>query len=315
MSKVTVPSVCRRHERTRYMQDLMRNQFYKQRSDFELSAIERDKTQVMPEGVSVQTDIPYMNDGDKAHRMDVYRPEGSEDTTLPVVINIHGGGLLIGSKEFNRFFCAKLSRLGYLVFSIEYRLVPDCMVFDQFSDVCNAFKYINAHLGEYNGDSNHIYGVADSGGAYLLTYTAAMAKNRELAKAAHVKPQKFSFRAIGLISGMFYTNRFDKIGLFLPAYLYGKNYKKQHFAKYVNPENPDIVTSLPPCFLITSQNDNLRKYTLDFEKALARHNMPHEFFCFPRDKRLTHAFSVFRPDYEESEDTIMAMHNYFEKYK
>lgn len=180
----------------RYMQDLMRNQFYKQRSDFELSAIERDKTQVMPEGVSVQTDIPYMNDGDKAHRMDVYRPEGSESTTLPVVINIHGGGLLIGSKEFNRFFCAKLSRLGYLVFSIEYRLVPDCMVFDQFSDVCNAFKYINAHLGEYNGDSNHIYGVADSGGAYLLTYTAAMAKNRELAKAAHVKPQKFSFRAI-----------------------------------------------------------------------------------------------------------------------
>ena len=118
----------------------MRNQFYKQRSDFELSAIERDKTQVMPEGVSVQTDIPYMNDGDKAHRMDVYRPEGSEDTTLPVVINIHGGGLLIGSKEFNRFFCAKLSRLGYLVFSIDYRLVPDCMVFDQFSDVCNAFK-------------------------------------------------------------------------------------------------------------------------------------------------------------------------------
>ena len=142
-----------------------------------------------------------------------------------------------------------------------------------------------------------------------------MAKNRELAKAAHVKPQKFSFRAIGLISGMFYTNRFDRIGLFLPAYLYGKNYKKQHFAKYVNPENPDIVTSLPPCFLITSRNDNLRKYTLDFEKALARHNMPHEFFCFPRDKRLTHAFSVFRPDYEESEDTITAMHNYFEKYK
>ena len=135
------------------MQDVMRNQFYKQRSDFELSAIERDKTQVMPEGVSVQTDIPYMNDGDKAHRMDVYRPEWSEDTTLPVVINIHGGGLLIGSKEFNRFFCAKLSRLGYLVFSIEYRLVPDCMVFDQFSDVCNAFKYINAHLVEYNGDS------------------------------------------------------------------------------------------------------------------------------------------------------------------
>lgn len=293
----------------------MRKQFYKQRSDFEVSAAERDKTQVMPERIKVEKDIPYMNDGDKAHLMDVYRPEGSENTVLPVVINIHGGGLLIGNKEFNRFFCAKLSRLGYLVFSIEYRLVPDCMVYDQFSDVCNAFRYIQAHLNDYNGDAEHIYGVADSGGAYLLTYTAAMYKNHALAKAAHVKPHNISFRALGLISGMFYTNRFDKIGLFLPAYLYGKNYKKQHFAKYVNPENPDIVTALPPCFLVTSQNDNLKKYTLDFEKALTRRNVPHEYFCFPKDKRLTHAFSVFRPDYEESMDTITAMHNYFEKCK
>lgn len=81
------------------MQDIMRKQFYKQRSDFELSAIERDKTQVMPEGVNIQTDIPYMDDGDKAHRMDIYRPEGSEGIMLPVVINIHGGGLLIGQSQ------------------------------------------------------------------------------------------------------------------------------------------------------------------------------------------------------------------------
>ena len=58
------------------MQDLMRNQFYKQRSDFELSAIERDKTQVMPEGVSVQTDIPYMNDGDRLTEWTYTAPRG-----------------------------------------------------------------------------------------------------------------------------------------------------------------------------------------------------------------------------------------------
>lgn len=297
------------------MKDIMRQQFYKQRFAFELDAAERDKTQTMPDGIAIEHNVPYMDDGCEAHLMDIYRPEGSQDTKLPVVINIHGGGLIIGSKEFNRFFCAKLSKLGYLVFSIEYRLIPDCMVYDQFSDVCNAFRYIQAHLNDYNGDAEHIYGVADSGGAYLLTYTAAMYKNHALAKTAHVKPHNVSFQALGLISGMFYTNRFDKIGLFLPAYLYGKNYKKQHFAKYVNPENPDIVTALPPCFLVTSQNDNLKKYTLDFEKALTRRNVPHEYFCFPKDKRLTHAFSVFRPDYEESMDTIKAMHNYFEKCK
>ena len=293
----------------------MRKQFYKQRSVFELDAAERDKTQVMPSGVAVEHDVPYMDDGIDAHRMDIYRPEGSENEVLPVIINIHGGGLIIGNKEFNRYFCAKLSALGYLVFSIEYRLIPDCMVFDQFSDVCNAFNYIRAHLDEYNGDADHIYGVADSGGAYLLTYTAAMNKCHTLAKAAHVKPHNISFRALGLISGMFYTTRFDKIGMFLPAYLYGKNYKKQSFAKYVNPENPELVTSLPPCYLVTSRYDNLRKYTLDFVEALGRYGIVYELSEYMKGRHLTHAFSVFRPDFKESEETISDMHAFFESYK
>lgn len=297
------------------MQDVMRKQFYKQCLAFELDAAERDKTQSMPAGVTIEHNVPYMADGIEAHRMDIYRPDGSENTVLPVIINIHGGGLIIGNKEFNRFFCAKLCALGYLVFSIEYRLIPDCMVFDQFSDVCNAFNYIQAHLCEYNGDADHIYGVADSGGAYLLTYTAAMNKCHTLAKAAHVKPHNISFRALGLISGMFYTTRFDKIGMFLPAYLYGKNYKKQSFAKYVNPENPELVTSLPPCYLVTSRYDNLRKYTLDFVEALGRYGIVYELSEYMKGRHLTHAFSVFRPDFKESEETLSDMHAFFESYK
>ncbi len=297
------------------MQDVMRKQFYKQRLAFELDAAERDRTQSMPAGVTIEHNVPYMADGIEAHRMDIYRPDGSENTVLPVIINIHGGGLIIGNKEFNRFFCAKLCALGYLVFSIEYRLIPDCMVFDQFSDVCNAFNYIQAHLCEYNGDADHIYGVADSGGAYLLTYTAAMNKCHTLAKAAHVKPHNISFRALGLISGMFYTTRFDKIGMFLPAYLYGKNYKKQSFAKYVNPENPELVTSLPPCYLVTSRYDNLRKYTLDFVEALGRYGIVYELSEYMKGRHLTHAFSVFRPDFKESEETLSDMHAFFESYK
>lgn len=297
------------------MQDVMRKQFYKQRFAFELDAAERDRTQSMPAGVTIEHNVPYMDDGIEAHRMDIYRPDGSENTVLPVIINIHGGGLIIGNKEFNRFFCAKLCALGYLVFSIEYRLIPDCMVFDQFSDVCNAFNYIQAHLCEYNGDADHIYGVADSGGAYLLIYTAAMNKCHTLAKAAHVKPHNISFRALGLISGMFYTTRFDKIGMFLPAYLYGKNYKKQSFAKYVNPENPELVTSLPPCYLVTSRYDNLRKYTLDFVEALGRYGIVYELSEYMKGRHLTHAFSVFRPDFKESEETLSDMHAFFESYK
>ena len=297
------------------MSDFIKNIFYKQREDFKETSHKRHEEMTFPDDVCEYTNIPYANDGCDAHRLDVFRPKDRNNEVLPVIINVHGGGLIIGDKEFNRYFCANLCKNGFVVFSIEYRLIPDCMIFDQFYDVVLAMNCIKELLEKYNGDIHHVYAAGDSGGACLLAYSLAIQNNHAMADAANITPSDLEIKAAGFISGMFYTNRFDRIGLFLPAYLYGKNYKKQHFAKYVNPENPDIVTSLPPCFLITSQNDNLRKYTLDFEKALARHNMPHEFFCFPRDKRLTHAFSVFRPDYEESEDTIMAMHNYFEKYK
>lgn len=117
------------------MSNFMTKNFYKQREDFEKSAAVRGKKFSFPDGVVESRDIPYIADGQKEHLMDVYRPQGKENETLPVIINIHGGGLLIGNKEFNRYFCARLCLLGYVVFSVEYRLVPDCSVYDQFSDV------------------------------------------------------------------------------------------------------------------------------------------------------------------------------------
>ena len=49
--------------------------------------------------------------------------------------------------------------------------------------------------------------------------------------------------SLGLISDMFYTRRFDQIGLFLPKTLYGRNYKKTPFLPFTNPEHPEITTN------------------------------------------------------------------------
>lgn len=180
------------------------------------------------------------------------------------------------------------------------------------ADLHLALDYIKEHLAEYGGDLSQVYACGDSGGACLLTYGAAMQKNKTLAKAAGITPSNLPIRALGLISGMFYTNRFDEIGIFLPRYLYGKRYKKSSYAPYISPEHKDIVESLPPSLLITSENDNLQKYTLDFEKALARHQMPHKLINFPTDPRLTHAFSVFYPDLPESKEVIHELIHFFE---
>lgn len=225
------------------MSQFMKKIFYKQRADFEKDALQREQGYSLPEDVIEHKNIFYSNDKKKEHRLDVYCPAAESTSPLPVIINVHGGGLLLGSKEFNRPFCAKLCQAGYLVFSIEYRLIPDCLFYDQCQDLSSAFDFIETLLPQYHGDSSRIYAAGDSGGACLLLYACAMQNAPKLAKAANVKPSKISLQALGFISGMFYTNKKDKIGLFLPRYLYGKNYKKTAFAPYINPENPEILAA------------------------------------------------------------------------
>lgn len=293
---------------------MMEKIFYKQRADFERSSAARDKELTFPEDVCETKDIRYSEDACDAHRMDIFRPKGREQEILPVIVNIHGGGLVLGNKEYNRFYCARLSEQGFLVYSLEYRLVPDCTIFDQLSDLSLAMEAVRERLSRDQGDVEHVYAVADSGGACLLTYFAAMQNNRELADAAQITPSKLPLRALGLISGMFYTTCFDQIGLFLPKYLYGRNYKQGAFAPYVNPEHPAVVGSLPPCYLVTSKKDHLQRYTLRFKQALADNQVPYRLQNFCKNPQLTHAFSVFFPFLKESDESIQSMVDFLRKY-
>ena len=292
----------------------MEKQFLKQRSDFEKSCVEREKKYHFPQGVIFEADIAYAKDKNKAHRLDRYRPKGKETQILPVIINVHGGGLLLGNKEFNKYFCALLSKKGFLVYSMEYRLIPDCTFFDQLRDIFLAMDFVKEHAAADGGDLSHVYLVGDSGGACLATYANAIQNSKKIAKAAGVKPSGLKVHALGLISGMFYTAKFDKIGLFLPKYLYGKQYRKTPFGTYVNPENPELLYALAPAWLVTSHNDHLRNYTIRFEKALTAAKKEHEIVDFPKNKKLTHAFSVFEPFLPESHAVIDMLTEYLRKF-
>lgn len=74
--------------------------------------------------------------------------------------------------------------------------------------------FVKEHAAADGGDLSHVYLVGDSGGACLATYANAIQNSKKIAKAAGIKPSELKVHALGLISGMFYTTKFDKIGLF-----------------------------------------------------------------------------------------------------
>ena len=193
---------------------------------------------------------------------------------VSVIVNIHGGGLIMGNKEFNRHFCLSLCTHGFLVFSIEYRLCPETTVFGQLQDIAEAMNYIDKMIPKFKGKPGIVHMVGDSAGAFLALYTDAIQRNPMLARTAGVRPSYLEIQSMALISGMFYTTRKDSIGLFLPKALYGDGYKKHPFYPFLDPSVPAVGLSLPPCMLITSKKDKLYGYTKDLAAALKRCGTP-----------------------------------------
>lgn len=142
-----------------------------------------DVREIPSDGIKEYRDIPYNNRSGKELLMDIYEPVVEVGTELPVIINIHGGGLIDGNKNLSEGFCRQFAKRGYLVCSLEYRLIPAVRVYEQFDDVCAGMDCIGRKLIEFDVDFTRIYLVAESAGAYLATYVAAMKKSKALQDA------------------------------------------------------------------------------------------------------------------------------------
>ena len=273
-----------------------------------------DVKEVSSEGLREYRDVPYNNRSGKELFMDIFEPIVEKGTDLPVIVNIHGGGLIGGSKNLSVGFCRQLAKRGYLVFSLEYRLIPAIRVYEQFDDVCAGMDCIGRKLVDFDVDFTRIYMVAESAGAYLATYVAAMKKSEALQTAIGYKPTNMVFKAMGLISGMFYTTRKDMLGYFLSRSIYGKDARSIAMAEYTNPEHPEIIYNIPPCYLITSKADMLERYTLDFAGELGNKGIEHYLRHMGSDPKLLHAFPVLNASLPESERVIDEIVNWFEKH-
>ena len=270
--------------------------------------------EISTEGLREYRDISYNNRSGKELLMDIFEPIVEKGTELPVIVNIHGGGLIGGSKNISAGFCRQLAKRGYLVFSLEYRLIPAVRVYEQFDDVCAGMDCIGRKLVEFDVDFTRIYMVAESAGAYLATYVAAMKRSEALQKAIGYKPTNMVFRAMGLVSGMFYTTRKDMLGRFLSRSIYGKDARSIAMAEYTNPEHPEIIYNIPPCYLITSKADMLERYTLDFAGELGNKGVKHYLRHMGSDPKLLHAFPVLDPSLPESERVIDEIIDWFKKH-
>lgn len=108
-------------------------------------------------------DLPYGNE--RRHRLDIYRPRGSNGP-LPVVQFIYGGSWDSGAKADYVFAGRALAALGYVAVIADYRVRPEAEYPTFLADNALAFEWIAGHIAEFGGDSRRVGLVGHSAGAY-----------------------------------------------------------------------------------------------------------------------------------------------------
>jgi acetyl esterase/lipase len=137
---------------------------------------------VLVAGCSAWAEIPDVAYDDRygaATTMDFYLPEDSAPAH-PTVMFIHGGGWTGGDKDHAFDIGPRLARSGYVVASINYRLVPAGVFPNNATDCICALAFLRAHAGEYMIDPDRIAVVGYSAGAHLAGLVGLASDHPEL---------------------------------------------------------------------------------------------------------------------------------------
>lgn len=116
-----------------------------------------------------------MRDGHEI-RIRLYRPEGGEP--LPIILNYHGGGYVVGNLQLTDYYCRQLAmRVGAVVISVDYRLAPEFKFPTAVHDAYDSLCWAAANASSFGGDASRIGVTGDSAGGNLSAGISLMARD------------------------------------------------------------------------------------------------------------------------------------------
>lgn len=257
------------------------------RREFGESDFQRDKNLTTPQDIQRYDNIFYGKDGMQV--LDVYRPKNSRKK-LPVILNVHGGGWVYGTKETYQFYAMDLAQKDFVVVNFTYRLAPEHKFPAFLEDINSVVKWIVKNSDIYGFDLENFFATGDSAGAHILSlYTAALS-NAELQSKFKIDfIQDFNFKALVLNCGKY---SFKKEA-YKDRELLSELLETPDDEQLLNLiETVDFITpDFPPSFLMTCQGDFLKEQTVFLVKELTKQNVPFEFHFYRDEKaQLWHCF-------------------------
>ena len=131
---------------------------------------------------SYDGDVAYLNYEGKDYALSIWLPKNTEEKSSPILLWIHGGGWISGSRHDSAAHCRFFSEHGYLVASVEYPLsTGETHLYDiQQGAVAKAVQWLKHHAASFGGDIGRLYLGGSSAGGNLAVAVAARINKGEL---------------------------------------------------------------------------------------------------------------------------------------
>lgn len=147
----------------------------------------------VPDGVKADRDLDYAGGGNRQQMLDLYTPEDAVGP-LPLVVWIHGGGWRSGSKA--NCPALPLTKRGYAVASLNYRLTDEAHFPAQIEDCRAAIRWLKAHAKKYKIDPDRIGVWGASAGGHLAALLGTSANASGWDGVGGHKDQSASVKAV-----------------------------------------------------------------------------------------------------------------------
>lgn len=253
----------------------------------------------------------YKTVDDTKIEADVYR--AADTAVRPVVVWLHGGALIVGSRGAVPHRLVELCRReGFVLVSFDYRLAPEVKLPAIIEDVQDAFRWLRARGPElFHADPDRVVVTGGSAGGYLTLMTGFRIKPRPQALVAYwgygdvdgdwyTKPSAHyrkqgpligkdeAFRAVGgrVMTGTESDTQKTRGRFYLYLRQNGlwtkevTGFDPSRDARKLDPYCPvrKVSAEYPPTLLIhgTEDTDVPYEQSVAMAKELARHKVPHE---------------------------------------
>jgi acetyl esterase/lipase len=262
-------------------------------------------------------DLPYIDDGEKEHLLDIYKPKGEDNGHL--IVDIHGGSYAFGFKGINYIFNSFFVSKGFQVVSINYTLVKEnSSIYEQIIDIFAVLDFLVANQRKYGLSLDKVILLGDSAGGHLAFLTDLVFKSEEAQKYYQIEQlPNVKIKCVAMNCAVY---DFEEVVDFakrvihksaMPT-LFSNRYIDSDFLKMNNPAYYLKKVKPDPVFISSCHNDFLKKHSFMLRDEMMRRGYKHHYEYEPTLKiKVNHVYNLVLPHSEEGMRTNEAMVEFF----